>query len=85
MYNVRTYFLLLAELWQSSLDVERVICAQDHYHALSKITSIVDKLKAEKSEDAQATMEHLETISQILRDSLRAIWIREDNVFVSSR
>ncbi|ORX35130.1 hypothetical protein BD324DRAFT_633983 [Kockovaella imperatae] len=71
-------------MYQSSLDLESIVAAQEHYLAIVKIRSIVEKLDTEKSDEAAEEKARLESIAETFAASLDRIWSGEDNVFASN-
>ena len=67
---------------KSSRDMTWVLWAQELHAALKKVTSVIDKLVAEKgNEDAEDTKQRLQGISQRLRSAVYKVWTRDDALF----
>ena len=67
---------------KSSRDMTWVFWAQELHVALKKVTSVIDKLAAEKGdEEAEDTKMRLQEIAQRLRSSVRKVWTSDDALF----
>nr|XP_019013987.1 uncharacterized protein I206_00064 [Kwoniella pini CBS 10737]OCF52768.1 hypothetical protein I206_00064 [Kwoniella pini CBS 10737] len=65
----------------SSRDMAAIVWAQELQSGIKKVGSVVDKLAAEKSEEAQDTGLNLQTIAATLKSTLRNIWMADEHLF----
>lgn len=58
-----------------------VVWAQELHAASRKAGSVIDKLSAEKDEDAMAERERLQVIAQTFKGASRDVWQANDQLF----
>ncbi|EAL23165.1 hypothetical protein CNBA5100 [Cryptococcus deneoformans B-3501A] len=64
-----------------SLDMASVIWAQELQNGIKKAGSIVEKLAAEKDDEAQEMGQKLLSIGMMLKTTLRNVWMTDDKLF----
>jgi hypothetical protein len=57
------------------------VWAQELHGIIQKVDSVVEKLTAEKDEDAVAEREKLQVICQTLKSASRDVWQPDDSLF----
>jgi len=57
------------------------ICTQELQTALTKATSVIEKLTVEKDEEAQQIRERLQTVCQKLKPAMRSVWLSDESPF----
>ncbi|WWC90225.1 uncharacterized protein L201_005158 [Kwoniella dendrophila CBS 6074] len=65
----------------SSRDMASIVWAQELQAAVKKSISVVEKLSAEKDEEAQETSQKLSVITTTLKNTLRNVWMGDDGLF----
>ncbi|EIW73035.1 hypothetical protein TREMEDRAFT_59198 [Tremella mesenterica DSM 1558] len=71
-------------MFSGARDMSSIIWAQELHAAISKGTSVVEKVAKEKGEEAEETREQLQVIIQALRSALLNVWNSDENVFGTS-
>jgi cohesin loading factor subunit SCC2 len=68
-------------MFASARDLSLVSWATELHSAIDKTASVIPKLAAEKTDEATATKERLESLLPRLRDALKGAWEGDADVF----
>ncbi|ORY23265.1 hypothetical protein BCR39DRAFT_549569 [Naematelia encephala] len=82
--TIRSYLAASARsdaMFSGSLEISSILWAQELQQGIKKAVSIIDRLSAERSEEAQATREKLQVICQQLRSALQGVFAIDDGLF----
>ncbi|TYJ53043.1 hypothetical protein B9479_006320 [Cryptococcus floricola] len=64
-----------------SLDMASIMWAQELQAGVKKTASVLEKLAVEKDDETKELGDNLRTIGSMLSDTLRGVWLSDDNLF----